>query len=505
MRLLSLCLAVGLVGAGCGSDADDGGGGDGPDQTCDDPAYGDGTCDLDLGCEAPDIDCYVLFDDHAAAESWFAGIEEQIAASELRAPRALVPTSDGRHARMRALLDEGWEAYKQVNAVGDLAALAPELVVIDDDSINAFVYGDGMKVGFAVMVQTGIIEAASDEQLIAVVMHELTHAVRLHVIAAVRDRIRQHYLAPGDSEPFGYEQPDDPVVRAHITDWRNLAADVGSLDAAPLVGFPMPAGNGTLYRIFNLVTRLWADAHPDVCAGPMADVAELTADIMSYYSTIDQTLHLAGVEQSLIDAQNAVLVALRDQCMSGLTDGYVAILAELNGKTEEQMRAELPDEDEALVDGRHFIEAMAFLASDRRSKMRAVEEAFASETGEPWSRARQYTTEEEADDATIPVLAAMGRDPGGVGPGLQLLDDEATRAECNGLLAQGAPPYGADLHDEHHANCWRVFHVRELAQSGRLTDGAASALRRPAPAAAARPSRYRPLPFPRSPADGIMY
>ena len=201
-----------------------------------------------------------------------------------------------------------------------------------------------------------------------------------------------------------------------------------------------------------------------------------------------------------------MLINLRDQCMAGLTDSYVTILADISDKTEDQIRQEMSDEDEALVEGRHFIEAMAFLGNDRRTKMRDAQAAFTSETGEPWTRARQYTTEEEADDATIPILTAMGRDPAGIGPGLQLLDDEPTRTECNGLLAAGAPPYGADLYDEHHSNCWRVFHVRDLAASGRLTDGAATALRRPARAAApARPSRYRPMPFPRSPADGIMY
>ena len=89
------------------------------------------------------------------------------------------------------------------------------------------------------------------------------------------------------------------MVRGYITDWRTLAGDVGSLDAAPLVGFPMPNGNGTLYRIFNLVTKVWADSHPDICAAPMAAVQELTADVLTYYSRIDQTLHLTGVEERL--------------------------------------------------------------------------------------------------------------------------------------------------------------------------------------------------------------
>jgi hypothetical protein len=497
-------LGVFLVAAGCGGEIDGMDGDDVPD-TCDDPSYGDGTCDLDLTCEAPDIDCYILFADEPEARAWFAGKEDVIAASELRPPRALLPTSDAHYTRMRQLLDEGWAAYKKVTSVADLGALPPELVVIEDPSLNAFVLGDGEKAGWVVMVHTALIDAATDEQLVAIVMHELTHAIRLHVIPERKESVRIHYLAAGDSEPFGFEQTDDAAVRGFIADWRALATDVGPLDHAALVGFPMPVGNGTLFRTFKAAVKFWGEAHPDVCATSLAQIDELTSDVMTYYATIDQTLHLDGVEDSLVTAANNVMAGLRDQCMAGLTDSYVAIAAVLNGKTEEEMRMILADEDEALVEGKHFVDAIWALSGDRRRKMRDIETEFATATGQPWSRARQYTSEEEADDATIPVLAAMERAPDGIGPGLALLDDEASRAACTQLLASGAPPYGADYADDHHANCWRIFHVGELAASGRLTGDDASALRRPVPTATPRPARYKPLPYPTSPSDYIMY
>lgn len=506
MRVGSIAAAMLLVAAGCsgGEGGVEGDGDDGPDQTCDDPAYGDGTCNLDLSCDAPDIDCYLLFDGEPEARAWFTAVEEQVAASQLREPRTLLPTSDPHYTRMRALLDEGWAAYREVKAVGELGAREPELVVIEDPTVNAFVQGDGDKAAFAVMVQTGLMDAASDEQLVAIVMHELTHAIRLHVIPERKESVRIHYLAAQDSEPFGFQQTDDAAVRAAIGDWRALAMDAGSLDSAPLVGFPMALGQGTLYRTFLAVAKLWGQAHPDICAAPLAELDQLTANIMTYYSTVDQTLHLDGVEESLATAQNDALVAVRDQCMPALTDSYVEILADINGKTIDEMRQILPDEDEALVEGKHFIGAIATLLDDRRAKMRALEAAFASDTGQPWTRARQYTSEEEADDATIPVLAAMGRAPDGIGPGLALLDDETARSACTELLSSGIPPYGADMIDDHHANCFRIFHVRELAASGLLTDGS-SALRRPAPASARRAPRYRPLPYPTSLEDYRAY
>ncbi len=506
MRVTStVCFGVLLAAAACGSDAGDSDGdGDDPQNSCEDPAYGDGTCDVDLTCEAPDIDCYVLFADHAEATSWFAAIEEQIAAAQFRAPRALLPESDPHHVRMRALLDEGWQAYQEVIPVGDLGAMSPELVVVEDDSVNAFVQGDGEKAGFAVMVHTGIIDVATDEELVSIVMHELTHAIYLHVIPAVKEGVRIHYLA-GEEEPFGFEQADDAMVRDAMTDWRALATDVGPLETAPLAGFPISVGNGTLYRTFKFVTDVWAEAHPEECAAPLAALTDLTNDILSYYSSIDQTLHVGGLEETLYNAQNNALVAIRDQCMPTLTDSYITIVADINHKTEQEMRDSMDDADEALVDGKHFIGAIASLIADRRAKMRAIESDFQTASGSAWDRVRHYTFEEEADDSTIPVLTAMERDPAGIGPGLFLLESEAAQSQCTELLAgAGAPPYGADLLDEHHSNCWRVFHVRALADSGRLTDGS-SALRRPAPAAASRPPRYRPLPYPKSLADYTVY
>ena len=504
MRVVSMfCLGVFLASGACAGEIDMNDGED-PGGTCEDPKYGDGTCDIDLSCEAPDIDCYILFDDHDEATSWFAGIEEQIAAAELREPRALLPDTDAHHVRMRALLDEGWAAYTQVIAVGDLAARPPELVIVEDPSINAFVQGDGEKAAFAVMVHTGIMDVATDEELVSIVMHELTHAIYLHVVPEVKERVRIHYMA-AEAEPFGFEQADDAMVKSSMADWRALASDIGPLDAAALGGYPWPVGNGTLYRTFKFVTDIWAEQHADACATPMANLAELTGDIYTYYSAIDQMLRITGVEQSLYDAQNAALVALRDQCMPDLADSYITIMADLNQKTEEEMRAILDDSDEALVDGKHFIEAIASLISDRRAKMRAIEADFQTATGVAWNRVRHYTAEEEADDSTIPVLTAMGRDPAGIGPGLLLLETEPTQSECTELLtAEAAPPYGANLQDDHHSNCWRIWHVRSLADSGRLTDGA-SALRRQAPAAPARPARYHPLPYPKSPADYTVY
>src|SRR5438477_6614495 len=69
-------------------------------QTCKDARYGDGTCNLDLDCAVPDIDCYRVFDSDAAAATWWTGFEKMGGG----ATHPIIPESDPRFQRVRALL-----------------------------------------------------------------------------------------------------------------------------------------------------------------------------------------------------------------------------------------------------------------------------------------------------------------------------------------------------------------------------------------------------------------
>ena len=123
---------------------------------------------------------------------------------------------------MRDLLDEGWLAYQDTNPVGDLASHSPALVLIEDPSVNAFVIPDldTGNAGFAVMVQTGLLDQnSSDQAMLGLVMHELEHAVALHIVADVKERLRTFYVADG-IEPFGFEATEDAAAAEHGATWR---------------------------------------------------------------------------------------------------------------------------------------------------------------------------------------------------------------------------------------------------------------------------------------------
>src|SRR3954471_5354119 len=70
MKAAALSLVL-LAACGVTLDDPDGAGGKADDPgTCTDPKYGDGTCQVDLGCGIPDIDCFVTFATDGDAAAW---------------------------------------------------------------------------------------------------------------------------------------------------------------------------------------------------------------------------------------------------------------------------------------------------------------------------------------------------------------------------------------------------------------------------------------------------
>lgn len=505
MRLAYLPLVC-LPLLGCATDPSDdtldpgGGKSDGVDQTCDDPRYGDGVCQTSIACDVPDVDCFEVFADDDAAAAWFAGMEEQLAAAEHRAPRAVLPTTDPRYQRARELADRGWAAFASVRPVGELAGMRPAVVVIEDPSVNAFVMPldlTASKAAFSIQVQTGLLDVdATDDGRLGVMMHELQHAIGLHVIAGVRDAMRRFYVAPGGPEPVGAFQPDDARPRAAWTAWVERSNEVGAWSDPELRGLPL---TGQLKTILDQAVRLADPDQSAACAPARAAVSALGAELLGHHSAIDDTI---AVPKGFGLRVDAALARLRDDCMGELELDFFDVLATIANVPASEIEAHTPPEDVALVKGKHVVDAIAAVTIERRAAMRDLEARFEADTGHPWTALRFFSMEESADDTSIPVLRAAGLDPAGLA-GFFLpafLGDEA--AACEARIADGTTPYGVRLDDDHHGNCFRVAHIRQLATSGGA-EQAARVVTPPATTTAIRPARRGWLP-PR-PQDVIVY
>ncbi|CAN5920895.1 hypothetical protein BH11MYX3_BH11MYX3_32350 [soil metagenome] len=191
----------------------------GIDAACDNPRYGNGTCQIELLCGVPDIDCFVTFDNDLEAGAW----------ATQRIGTAFLSRTDPLFVRARELTDRAWEMFQADVPVGGLAAHRIGLAVMDDPSINAYTMADGApgKVGMSIQLNRGLLESAlTDDEILGVIPHELTHVVRIHALLDVQYQTRKWYFAY-NGEPIGAMQNDSKVARAAGTAWRTQAVMTG--------------------------------------------------------------------------------------------------------------------------------------------------------------------------------------------------------------------------------------------------------------------------------------
>jgi hypothetical protein len=465
-------LFAGLLSA-CGVSADDdgatgGGKGDGYGSCKEDPNYGDGTCQSDLGCGAPDIDCFLTFETDAAAKTWFDAIEIQWAPQRGDAVRSTLAETDPRFVRSRALVDRAWDLYRAQFPLGTLAEKRAALVVIEDPAINAFVIGDPTTglAGLSVQIQTGLLATTStDDEVLAVLIHELTHLGKLHVVADGKDRVRKFYVAPDGAEPIGAQQLEHARAKVIGAAWRELAFDAGYYTSEKLGNVPLRGRAGG--NIGYYVARLFWDARNTLaCTSQVAVLEALQNEVGATVSALDHSLTPADD----FAARTAGAYAALKACMTpaAYPKSFLQIMAEDWGRTVEEMTAQMTPEDVALVSNKHPVDALLALIDDRRTRMRALEAQFATEMGRPWSALRFFSFEEEADDATVPTFRSAKLEPAALAGffGSYLGDSAPT---CEAAIATQSAPYGVDLLDEHHANCWRIEHLRLLADPSPVT------------------------------------
>jgi hypothetical protein len=463
--------------------------------TCTDKRYDNGVCDPMLDCATPDIDCFRTFKTDEEAATWYLDFEAKVAA-ETGAPPRKVMTTHPDFARVRALLDRGWEAFGANRPVGLLKDRRPALVFVEDPAVNAFVAPslDFKSAGFAVMVHTGLVAQSgfSDDAMLGLMMHELQHAVGLHVLPEVKAKFKRFYLAANGSEPIGRTQAEDARVREAATQWLTSAGEIGALANVELGGMPF---SGDLNRVLRTVFQSGLDTNAAACMSAQNAINALSIELGGKIDPISGAV--VGLDASFKTRVDNAFTLLRTDCLPNFTMSFVEVVASIAGVTPDQIEASLSDEDKQLVRDKHVVEAIRVLGEDRRAKLRAIEADFARQTGVPWTAVRYFSTEEDADDTSVPVLRNAGLAPTGLGDFLANVLPAEQQAKCRALIDDGkVPPYGADLVDDHHGTCWRVYHIGAYAKH---TDKAAMTARLPVDAPA--PKRLLPPTL----RDVVMY
>jgi hypothetical protein len=289
-------------------------------------------------------------------------------------------------------------------------------------------------------------------------MHEIEHAIGLHVVPEVKKRFNRYYSAGAAGEPLGFEQADDPAIRAVFEDWLFWSDDVGYLSDAELSGLPLP-GEGAWGVAFAGIVKARVQQQPAACNASMTQLQSVWTQIAQAKNPLDGSVTLAMTAPMTI---TTVLTKLRDECFAGVTGDAITHIARFYNTDEAALRARMPAELKMGVEGVHLVNGFFTLCSRERLKMREAQARFTTLTGLPWTRLRYYSTEEAADDSSITSLDAMGLPPEGIGLLLPSLAN--IEAACRPLVDGNQPiPYGENLIDDHHATCWRAGHVKAAA------------------------------------------
>jgi hypothetical protein len=452
MRLASALLVAGSL-AGCVDLADDatqGGNGkaDG-NGSCTIPQYGDGTCQIDIACDIPDIDCYTTFDDDKAAAAWLA--------TQMQFTPVVDP--DPRFARARMLVDRAYDLFKTHVQLGSLADKRMSVVVLEGDE-NAFVAGDYTthKGGWSVQVQSALLtDAYTDDQLIGIFQHELTHLQKLHFLDEVVERTRKFYLAPDGKEPIGAQMTQNAQAQDVGAEWRRAAKLAGYFTNPELGDFPY---GGELGQIFYWYVTEQLGAQ---CAA-VASVTSIVTTLEPALSELDQTLKMPP---GMADQISAALAGVR-ACVPGNPPTLRQYLELLSPDWVTYLMPMLAPDEIALLDA-PVIDAITKLVHARRAALPTIQDKLMQQTGRPWSALRFYSFEEAADDGFIRIYNAAKLDPGASlkGAFMTILKTEAQA--CETALAAGTPPYGANYADEHHGTCWRIGHAKQLSTASQTS------------------------------------
>jgi hypothetical protein len=488
---LAAPLAAGLFVAACSSESSD------VSISATSAIHGGTVCaPLDYPHALSNAEYYRQFDTDAAAADYLTKIIAQGQLASMSGPDARLKeiTQD---ARLVRLIGEVYDGFKKVFP-SDVAGLStpPRVAIVESSIKNAFALGPGFREDasqrpdqspWLFIVHTALMNAGgTDSELKGLFAHELGHLILRNYLPEVRQAIRTAYLV-GASEDglIGETQTDVGPVADHVEEILKRQSRVAGI---PELGFPVASALGALYP--KIIDAMIAGATPaggtptQACTdAKTAEAALLAAQIALVPgqpggNLVPRTPNTA--EQAQLDQLSQTLVAKLQACLDPVTNppnnlSLMALTAGTNNLSEQSLDPNNPDHAKLLslmLDAEKQADADLSSAPliDRliraQGPIRSELVALHASTEFPVDELRVYDFEEDADDASVRVLRAIGDDPAALGSFLaNALMTPDVKTACLADLAAGRPvPFGRFI-DTHPASCWRVYHINQLAKA----------------------------------------
>jgi Zn-dependent protease with chaperone function len=394
--------------------------------------------------------------------------------------------------RILRLIEQVFEGYKRAfPRETEGMTTAPPVAIIETDVVNAFALSPGIvedasapadKSPWLFVIHTALLDLGpTDDELSGLIGHELGHLILRTFLPEIRQHVRAVYLSPPNEDGvLGEAAKDDPVVGAHVEEILKRKDRVGGLPELGLnvlEGPRLPPAGSYLTIIDRLVAGAEGDK-PSSCAGAKQKMTELAAAQKALLPHVAEGNYVAATPTA---EQRATLDRLSTQTGSALEaclpdDGsLIELTAALNNvdpaaiDPANAQHAALVDkmlDAEKQVDADNPSASLIHRILLAQDKIRAEMTSLRNDPKFPIDQIRIYDFEEDADDASVRVLSAVGQDPlGNANLLVKIGLPKELQQKCRDDVAADRPiPYGQFI-DPHPATCWRFYHLTQFAKA----------------------------------------
>lgn len=438
---------------------------------------------LDYGHQRSNADYFLQFDDDSAALEYSRGF---LASNGINTDAEIA-----RDSRLIRLVNRVFEGFRKVfPRETEGMTRPPRVLVIDQDGLNAFAgYDERRDVDRAPWLfwvhRATVNSSRPDVELEGLYAHELAHLILRNLLPETRAKIRTHYRVRNGAEHgvIGAVTPDDPDVRARTEELRTIDALVGR--EAVFGRLPVSAFEDNEYQSLLATLAKQRNVSSDARACDAADegIRRARAFYQAVVSVHDLTFEVSPREAAgVADLEDTTVTMLRrcyanvkksifelkleDRSVRVLVNGTPASLQTILDPTTREHKlaygALMANSVEQEIDtntNQPTIDRLLEIVGTLHRRA----DTLTQDTSLPIDELRVFDLEEDADDAAVRILRAIGDDPLGaahlfVG---QMPDPDACLRE---IESGKVPRYGRFI-DAHNATCWRAFHTTELAKA----------------------------------------
>lgn len=499
MRSLSLPLVLGsLLLVACSSEAVSSAPSSRPDsqpqQSVDDivnrPSTDAAVCStLDYNHQKAAADYFRFFDTDAAAAEYMTKLIARGTLANNSGPEAKLREISA-DERLNRLVREVFDGFKKTFPK-EMTGLTtpPRIAVVESSIVNAFALGPGFaesddapqdRSPYLFIVHTAILKRKNtDTELRGLFAHELGHLLLRTFLPEIQKAVRSIYIIgkAGEDGVIGAVQDDDPRVAEHVEKILKIQQREGGLGD---LGFPVLLAQSSMYmRLFGAVARsIPASA---ACESAKTKMDALRTLQKAYLKDSDVGNFVPAprtpAQQAELEVASAAAIEDYKKCLAPANDNgsIMSVIAQTNGvPVEAATDPAHPDHQklkDLMVDIELAVDAEMPNAKvlDRlfvaEARMRAELVKLRSDPAFPIEKIRVFDYEEDADDASVRVLASIGDDPRGVGHFLISTTPEAAQEKCRADIANGVPISYGQFIDMHPSICWRLYHVTQLGKA----------------------------------------